>query len=262
MWDLHPPAWRMKPDWNFLQRTREWVQRQDSNLHLSAYETVLEPFQTRMHRAWGPGWDPMGGHLTSRVRRPAGAEAPARKTLPVGDTDGPECQSVRTPGLEASGRGASLRQQMVDPDGLEPSTSSVQTRRSSAELGAQNAATWVAAVGCYGSGVVKDVGKRRTPAWDQAGVPEEEAPAVRLDGYSPGDPGGGCPVSRPVSRAMVVARPDSQATHRDHDRDTPTTAGVADMAWASWAVWWITEGRLRREVASRRAALSPTVWYP
>jgi len=22
VWDLHPPAWRMRPDWNYLQRTR------------------------------------------------------------------------------------------------------------------------------------------------------------------------------------------------------------------------------------------------
>lgn len=63
---------------------------------------------------------------------------------------------------------------MVDPGGLEPPTSSVQTRRSSAELGAQKRRHGeVTAVGCYGYGFVKGGEKRRTPAWDQAGVPEE-----------------------------------------------------------------------------------------
>lgn len=37
--------------------------------------------------------------------------------LPVGDTDDPEGQSLRTPGLEASGRGASQRQQWWTPAG-------------------------------------------------------------------------------------------------------------------------------------------------
>ena len=54
---------------------------------------------------------------------------------------------------------------MVDPSGLEPLTSSVQTRRSSAELGAQiRRRGKAAAIGCYGYGVVKGDEKRRTPA--------------------------------------------------------------------------------------------------
>ena len=51
-------------------------------------------------------------HPVRRAPSPLGG-----KKLPVGDTDGPECQSLRTPGLEASGRGASQRQQWWTPAG-------------------------------------------------------------------------------------------------------------------------------------------------
>lgn len=112
---IAPPCLAYEARLDLSPANPQWLQRQDSNLHVAAYEAGLGPFQARCN-AGGVAGSRTPIIAMPRRRRAIGPRPHGRRScvdgnqLPVGDTDGPEGQSLRTPGLEASGRGAPLRQ--------------------------------------------------------------------------------------------------------------------------------------------------------
>ena len=122
VWDLHPPAWLMRPDWNYLQQTRVGCSGRTRTCIWRLMRPLWNPSRHAavLVESWGfePQSSPCRGDILPLDDDPTARARPShRNKLPVGDTDGPECQSLRTPGLEASGRGASQRQPWWTPAG-------------------------------------------------------------------------------------------------------------------------------------------------